>query len=228
VILKKIVNKSVYIAVGASAIFIFLMVLRFLFSLYQSQPVAKINGIAWSEAMPIASFVLQDQHGNRFTQDDLLGRWHVVAAGYTHCADICPMTLLALSQFQHYLEQDSLEDDVGIIFYTVDPLRDTPQVLAKYLAFFAPKIIGLGQVKEGSYSGFVNSLNIIAIYEYTAPNETYSVSHSLAFMVINPDGQLQAILEPETDPFGGAKLSSTLLFEDFKQIKQYYDDAKAN
>jgi len=228
VTLKEIANKSGYVVLGLSVIVIFLIVLKILFGLYQSQPVAKINGIALNEAMPIADFVLQDQHGNRFTQDDLLGKWHIVAAGYTHCADICPMTLLALSQFQRYLEQSALNDDVDIIFYTVDPQRDTAQVLAEYLTFFAPGIIGLRQIEDVTYLGFVNSLNIIAIYEYEATTDNYNVSHSLAFMVINPEGQLQAILEPETNPFGEATLSSQLLFEDFKQVRQRYDDAKGS
>ena len=213
---------------GLSIIFIFFIVLRLLFGLYQSHPVAKINGIALNEAIPIADFVLQDQHGNRFTQDDLLGKWHIVAAGYTHCADICPMTLLALSQFQGHLEQSALNDDVDIIFYTVDPRRDTAQVLAEYLAFFAPEIIGLRQIEGLTYLGFVNSLNIIAIYEYEATNDNYSVSHSFAVMVINPEGKLQAILEPETNYFGEAKLSSQLLFDDFKQVRQRYDEAKGS
>ena len=225
---KKTANKFLYTGLGLSLIFIFFIVLRLLFALYQSQPVAKINGIALSEAMPITDFVLQDQHGNRFTQDDLLGKWHIVAAGYTHCADICPMTLLALSQFQRYLAQSEFEDDVDIIFYTVDPRRDTAQVLAEYLAFFAPEIIGLRQIEDVTYLGFENSLNIIAIYEYAATNDNYSVSHSLAFMVINPEGQLQAILEPETNHFGEATLSSKLLFEDFKQVRQHYADAKGS
>ena len=226
--LKKTANKFLYTGLGLSIIFIFFIVLRLLFGLYQSQPVAKINGIALNEAIPIADFVLQDQHGNRFTQDDLLGKWHIVAAGYTHCADICPMTLLALSQFQGHLEQSALNDDVDIIFYTVDPRRDTAQVLAEYLAFFAPEIIGLRQIEGLTYLGFVNSLNIIAIYEYEATNDNYSVSHSFAFMVINPEGKLQAILEPETNYFGEEKLSSQLLFDDFKQVRQRYDDVKGS
>jgi len=226
--LNKTANKFLYFGLGLSIIFVFFIVLRLLFGLYQSQPVARIHGVALSEAMPIADFVLQDQHGNRFTQDDLLGKWHIVAAGYTHCADICPMTLLALSQFQRYLEQNALNGDVDIIFYTVDPQRDTAQVLAEYLAFFAPEIIGLRQIDGLTYLGFVNSLNIIAIYEYEATNDNYSVSHSFAFMVINPEGQLQAILEPETNHFGEATLSSQLLFEDFKQVRQRYEDAKGS
>ncbi|SQD77669.1 SCO family protein [Moritella yayanosii] len=226
--LKKTANKFLYTGVGLSLIFVFFIALRILFALYQSQPVAKVNGVALSEAMPIADFVLQDQHGQPFTQADLLGKWHIVAAGYTHCADICPMTLLALSQFQRYLAQSEFENDVDIIFYTVDPRRDTTQVLTDYLAFFAPEIIGLRQIEGLTYLGFVNSLNIIAIYEYAATNDNYSVSHSVAFMVINPKGQLQAILKPETNHFGEVTLSSKLLFEDFKQIRQYYDDAKGS
>jgi len=226
--LNKTANKFLYFGLGLSIIFVFFIVLRLLFGLYQLQPVARINGVALSEAMPIADFVLQDQYGHDFTQNDLVGKWHIVAAGYTHCADICPMTLLALSQFQRYLAQSELHDDVDIIFYTVDPLRDTAQVLAEYLAFFAPEIIGLRQIDGLTYLGFVNSLNIIAIYEYEDTSDNYSVSHSFAFMVINPEGQLQAILEPETNHFGEARLSSQLLFEDFKQVRQRYNDAKGS
>src|SRR5579862_5099569 len=86
-------------------------------------------------------FELVDQNGKSFTDADLKGKWHLVFFGYTHCPDVCPTTLNDLS-----LALDRLgakKDRVGIVFISVDPERDTPDVLKSYVGAFGGPIVAL-------------------------------------------------------------------------------------
>src|SRR5580692_10917398 len=79
-------------------------------------------------------FSLIDQNGKPFTDADLKGKWHLVFFGYTHCPDVCPT---ALNDLSLALEQlGAKEKDVGIVFISVDPERDTPAVLKSYVDSF--------------------------------------------------------------------------------------------
>src|SRR5436190_20899181 len=79
-------------------------------------------------------FQLVDQNGKPFSDADLKGKWHLVFFGYTHCPDTCPTTLNELA-----LALDRLgakRDQVGVVFITVDPERDTQEALKSYVASF--------------------------------------------------------------------------------------------
>src|SRR5580692_3052799 len=79
-------------------------------------------------------FSLVDQNGKSFTDADLKGKWQLVFFGYTHCPDVCPT---ALNDLSLALEQlGAKEKDVGIVFISVDPERDTPAVLKSYVDSF--------------------------------------------------------------------------------------------
>ncbi len=85
-------------------------------------------------------FSLVDQNGKPFTDADLKGKWHLVFFGYTHCPDVCPTALNDLS-----LALDQLgakKSEVGIVFISVDPDRDTPAVLKSYIESFGGPITG--------------------------------------------------------------------------------------
>lgn len=195
-------------------------------SQYQSPPVPPINGVALSQPLPVANFVLQDQHGVPFTRDNLLGKWHIVAYGYTHCPDICPLTLTVLTRLAALLRSHDLINEVNLIFYTVDPQRDSSRRLAEYLGYFDRHIIGLRKSDDSSYQAFEKSLNITAIYDKSPdPDHSYRVSHGLRLMIVNPEGTLQAILNPDIDPFGEVSLSATQLFDDFERVRNSYQKA---
>src|SRR4051794_39197746 len=86
-------------------------------------------------------FQLVDQNGKAFTDADLKGKWHLVFFGYTHCPDTCPTTLNELA-----LALDKLgakKDQVDIVFISVDPERDTPELLKSYIASFDAPIFAL-------------------------------------------------------------------------------------
>jgi protein SCO1/2 len=87
-------------------------------------------------------FRLVNQDGRTVTDADFKGRPFIVFFGYTHCPDICPTTLYELGQVLARLGSDA--DRIAVLFVTVDPERDTPAVLKRYLASFGGRIEGLG------------------------------------------------------------------------------------
>ena len=89
-------------------------------------------------------FSLVDQNGRTVTRDDVLGRPHAVFFGYTFCPDVCPTTLYEMSQHVAAMGEQA----PTTVFITVDPERDTPDVLERYLSAFDSRIVGLTGTRE--------------------------------------------------------------------------------
>jgi protein SCO1 len=87
------------------------------------------------------TFELTDHNGRPFSSAALAGQPYAVFFGFTHCPDVCPTTLLEMSNALQQLGADA--DRLRIVFVTVDPERDTPEQLRQYLDSFDPRIIGL-------------------------------------------------------------------------------------
>ena len=88
-----------------------------------------------------APFSLITTDGSTITDQDLLGRPHLVFFGFTNCPEVCPTTLFEASNWLEQLGKDG--DKLGIYFVTVDPERDTPAYLANYLTAFDSRIVGI-------------------------------------------------------------------------------------
>jgi protein SCO1 len=86
------------------------------------------------------SFALVDQNGKTVTQDDLKGQPVLMFFGYTHCPDVCPTTLFEISEMFRKMGPDA---KVRAVFVTVDPDRDTPELMKSYLSSFDRRISGL-------------------------------------------------------------------------------------
>lgn len=86
-------------------------------------------------------FQLLDQHGRNVGDRDLSSKPTVVHFGFTHCPVVCPTTMFELSEYMRDL--GPLADEIRFVFVTVDPERDTPELLRSYLASFDPRLIGL-------------------------------------------------------------------------------------
>src|SRR5580765_6999198 len=86
-------------------------------------------------------FKLTDQNGNTITDADIKGRPFLVFFGYTHCPDVCPTTLFDVSEVMRALGPDA--GRTGALFITVDPERDTPEVLKDYLSSFDSHLHGV-------------------------------------------------------------------------------------
>ena len=104
----------------------------------------QIDGFFWPNPKQIYPFVTVDHNGNTFNLERLQGKWSFIFFGYTHCPDICPITLSVLKQVYEQLQATHHAGETQILFVTADPERDTPEQLEKYVTYFNEDFIGLG------------------------------------------------------------------------------------
>lgn len=139
---------------------------------------------------PVAApqFELTDFNGQPFQLSDLDGQVVVMFFGYTSCPDVCPVTLSDFLRIRADLGQQA--EKVSFVFVTVDPERDTPQRLRKYLTNFDPDIIGL----TGDRSQLESVWSAYGVYQARAEGgsqDNYLVDHSSRVYVIDADGDLR-------------------------------------
>jgi len=118
----------------------------------------------------------------------------VLFFGYTHCPDVCPTTLAEAAQALKALGPDA--DRVQVLFVTVDPERDTRDVLASYVTAFDPRFLGL----YGDAEATKRAAKEFKIYYEKRPESapgSYSVDHSSQTYVIDPQGRLRLLVRPE-------------------------------
>jgi len=143
----------------------------------------------------LPAFALLDQHGQAIDRDSFLGRWSLVFFGFTHCPDICPTTLQVLATARQQLARDGHEPLPRIVLVSVDPERDTPEVMDQYVNYFGEGNTGI----TGSIDELRKLTDGIGIYFEKSPLQTdattedYSVDHSAVVLVINPRAQFHAL-----------------------------------
>ncbi len=133
-------------------------------------------------------FSLEDQNGKPFTDAQMKGRPFLVFFGFTHCPDICPTTLFDMSQMMKALGPDA--GRVGALFITVDPDRDTPQVLKDYLSNFDPHLRGL----TGNQAQIDAAIKEYRVYAKKVPleNGDYTMDHTAIVYLMDKDGRFVA------------------------------------
>ena len=131
-------------------------------------------------------FVLTAGDGSVVTDRTYRGRWLLVYFGYTHCPDICPTTLLAVSQTLEKL--GPLAARIQPLYVSIDPDRDTPQVMAEYVKSFDPRIIGLtGSPAE--IAAIAKQYRVFYKKESPEPSGDYFMEHTAYIYVMGPDGR---------------------------------------
>lgn len=163
-------------------------------SLRMNAPVAQ-PGVATVLATPevLPEFSLLDQHGQPVGREVFYDHWSLLFFGFTNCPDICPTTLQVLAAAKRQLAGQGPETLPQIVLISVDPERDTPEVLARYVDHFGDGNLGItGNIEElRKLSG---ELGIYFEKSPVAANTgNYSVDHSAVVLVINPRGQFQAL-----------------------------------
>jgi len=101
----------------------------------------RFHGTTYETVAPAADFRLTDHEGRPVTLESYRGKPVLLFFGYTHCPDVCPLTLAKLSRVLRALGDDAR--DVRVLLVTVDPARDTPAALKAYVARFGPRVSGL-------------------------------------------------------------------------------------
>ena len=133
-----------------------------------------------------ARFALTDHNGKQVTETDFAEYFLLIFFGYSHCPDICPLNLTTIGHTMNLLGKDSAK--VQPIFVTLDPERDTPNVLKPFVLHFHPRMIGLTgnvqQIQEIATTFFVR-------YKHTGVdgNNGYLLDHTAATYLISPQGE---------------------------------------
>jgi protein SCO1/2 len=141
-------------------------------------------------------FRLVDQNGKRVTDADLKGKWSLVYFGYTHCPDACPTALNDIA-----IALDELgpkRDAVRPVFITVDPERDTPEVLKSYVTSFDAPILAL----TGTSEEVAQAAKGYRVYYAKHPEagDDYSMDHSSVIYVMDPEGRFTASFTHQSTP----------------------------
>jgi protein SCO1 len=142
--------------------------------------------------MPDLSFRLTDDQGKTVTPADYRGKVTLLYFGYTHCPDVCPLTLAHLHVVMQQLGK--LADGVRILFVSVDPQRDTPAVLHDYVAAFDPHAVGL----TGSPADIeaLTKRCRAAFSREPGKGDNYDVSHSSGIYVFDTNGKATLLATP--------------------------------
>jgi protein SCO1/2 len=133
-------------------------------------------------------FTLTDHTGKTRTLADFRGKIVVVFFGYTHCPDVCPTTLAELKVAKEQLGKDGKR--VQVLFVTLDPERDTPQLLASYAPAFDPSFLGL----YGDAAATARVAKEFKVFYQKVPGKTpdsYTVDHTAGSYVFDPQGRLR-------------------------------------
>lgn len=146
-------------------------------------------------------FTLVNKDGETVTWNDFAGKWRIVYFGYTFCPDVCPVDAAAIAAGLNRFEEADPERAAKVtpIFITVDPERDTPEVVGEFAAAFHPRMVGL----TGSEEQIAEAARaFVATYSRgeVQDNGFYRVDHTASTMLFDPSGQPVAILETHQGP----------------------------
>ena len=174
-----------------------------------SKPAFKNVDITGSKAFG-TNFGLIDVDGKLRTLADYQGKAVVMFFGYTHCPDVCPTTLIEMQEVMRLLGPQAAK--VQVIFVTLDPERDTSEVLKQYVPAFNPSFIGLRPANEEALNRLTKEFKI---YYKRVPGlspNTYTIDHTAGSYVFDPKGQLRLYIKHGQGP--------EVLAQDLKTILQ--------
>jgi protein SCO1/2 len=143
-----------------------------------------------SGLLPPLHFKMRRANGKLVTAQDFRGKVVLLYFGYTHCPDVCPLTLAKLSQALHTLGTGA--DQVRVLFVTVDPTRDTLAVLHRYTKAFGPRFVGL-RGNDGQLQTLAKRYRIT--YTKQPPNARgdYQVTHSSGVFIFDRHGDARLL-----------------------------------
>ncbi|WP_045364519.1 SCO family protein [Methyloceanibacter caenitepidi] len=161
--------------------------------------------ITSGQALIGGPFELVGKDGKTVTDKDFRGRYMLVFFGFTHCPDICPAELQVMSAALDELGDKA--DKVVPIFITVDPERDTPELVTAYVENFGPNFVGL----TGSPEAIANAAKAYRVtyqkFQEEGAGDNYSVDHSALLYLMGPDGTFVTHFPYGTSP---EKMAETL------------------
>lgn len=160
--------------------------------------------VAYPAPRSLPEFSLERSDRTPLTLADWKGHWTVAFFGFTHCPDICPTTLATFKQAWNQLDP-ATRARVRFDFISVDPQRDTPELLHAYVSYFHPEFVA-ATGSDAELTRLTRALGLL----YTRGESTdgqYSVDHSASAVIIDPDGRQAGLFRP---PFEAAPIAADL------------------
>jgi protein SCO1/2 len=146
------------------------------------------NNVDITGAEHARDFALTDHTGARRTLADYRGKVVAIFFGFTQCPDVCPTALSDLAQIRKALGADG--DKLQVLFVTLDPERDTPEVLAQYVPGFDPTFVGL----YGSPDDIARTAREFKVFYMKSPGKTptsYTIDHTAGTYVFDKEGRVR-------------------------------------
>ncbi len=147
----------------------------------------KFTGVDITGVPYATGFSLPDGDGKTRTLDEFKGQVVVLFFGYTQCPDVCPTTLAELAKAKQILGEDGKR--VQGIFVTVDPERDTPEVVKAYSTAFDPSFVGLRPANSDAVDAVVKEFKVVYVKAPGTTPGTYTVNHTAASLVFDAQGK---------------------------------------
>lgn len=157
------------------------------------------------QAKALPNFELRDQDNRPFGKAQMKGQWNMMYFGYTHCPDICPVSVQAMAEMMEAIDDADVRNAIQFTFVSVDPDRDTPALLKHYVEYFNPTFKGataaLPELKK-----LTASIGIAHQLEKTSEDQaSYLVSHSGAIILLNQDAEFSGIFSAPHDALAMAR-----------------------
>jgi protein SCO1/2 len=162
-------------------------------------PLPEIGGFVLPEARALDDVALVDSAGQPFAARDFAGHWSFLYFGYTYCPDVCPLSMLELSNLKKLLATRTPGVAAEYYFVSVDPRRDTPERLREYVTYFDPGFHGLTG-EPAQIAAFANALGAIYFVPPDQDEQTYVVSHTSSVTLLDPEGRLHAVFTAPHTP----------------------------
>jgi protein SCO1/2 len=149
------------------------------------------HAVLLDETRGLPDFTLLDHFGHAFTPDSFRGEWHMVFFGFTHCPDICPETMVQMNLVHRQLEQGGNIALPRVVFVSVDPVRDTPEQLARYVPYFNESFVGVTGDPE-MLDRLSRAMAVPVVLPDGEPDGDYLVDHGASLTLVDPNGHIRA------------------------------------
>lgn len=167
------------------------------------KPPEEIEDYLFWEAKELTDFKLTGAGNKTLGPNDLKGKWSFIFFGYIHCPDVCPLTMGILGQAFKLIEKNPIAyQEIQGVFVSVDPKRDTPELLKEYASYFSSKFMGVtgDTAQVDAFSRQMSALYTIHPKEPKESGDNYTVTHNSTVFLVDPQGRLYGRFPPPQLP----------------------------